>query len=295
MNSPGKSDMAQAEHIHSSNRGKLGEILIDLGYITQPQLDEALEYQQEKGGRLGWILACLGYVNRLELYGGLAERYDLPFETNTAYMKQNLDTKLIAEVTHEEIMRYQAIPFSRNDNALSILTAEPKTEATLLFFQDRFGVDTLKEIVITDLDLTRMSEELYRGSIRDKSVHGLFYRNPDESAYKVLSRPQWMGLLLSLCISLLWLYYRATSFIISLFVFIQVYFAVAIFFRLIVSIWGFGSKLEEPVTEEELNDLDPKTLPVYTILLPVYKETELIGTLIKAINKLDYPEDKLDV
>jgi hypothetical protein len=212
MNKQGKSDIAQAERAHTSHGRRLGEILIDLGYITQPQLDEALEYQKEKGGRLGWILACLGYVNRLELYGGLAEHFGLPFETNTAYMKRNIDTELIAKVTHEELMRYQAIPFTRKDNVLSILTAEPKEEATLLFFQDRFGVDTIKEIVITDLDLTRVSEELYRGSIQDKSVHGLFYRNPDESAYKVLSQLQRLGFLLALCVSLLWIYYSATSF-----------------------------------------------------------------------------------
>jgi len=295
MNKQEKSDIAQTARAHTSHGKRLGEILIDLGYITQPQLDEALEYQKEKGGRLGWILACLGYVNRLELYGGLADHFGLPFETNTAYMKRNIDTELIAKVTHEELMRYQAIPFTRKDNVLSILTAEPKEEATLLFFQDRFGVDTIKEIVITDLDLTRLSEQLYRGCIQDESVHGLFYRNPDESAYKVLSRLQRLGLLLALCISLFWIYNSATSFFLIFFVFIQVYFAVAILFRLIVSIWGFGSKWKQQVTEEELKDLDPKTLPVYTILLPVYKETEIIETLITAINKLDYPEDKLDV
>ena len=60
-------------------------------------------------------------------------------------------------------------------------------------------------------------------------------------------------------------------FFLIFFIFIQVYFTVAILFRLIVSIWVFGSKRKQPVTEEELKDLDPKALPVYTILLPVYK------------------------
>jgi hypothetical protein len=40
----------------------LGQIYLELGYISQFQLDHALEYQSQKGGRLGWILGTLGYM-----------------------------------------------------------------------------------------------------------------------------------------------------------------------------------------------------------------------------------------
>lgn len=295
MVSPIATDMSQAEHGHNSDRSRIGEVLIELGHIDQAQLDEVLEYQRDKGGRLGWILASLGYVNRLELYAGLAKHFGLPFETNTTYMKHNIDTKLIAKVTHEEIMQYQAMPYRIKDDVLSILTAEPKDRETSLFFQHRFEVDTINEIVITDLDLTRVSEELYRGRILDTSIHGLFYRNPDESAQRVLSRPQILFLLSFLCVSLFWIYYSSTSFFILLLFLIQILYVVTVTFRVIVSICGLGCKRIKPITTKELHAIDQKDLPVYTILLPVYKEAEVMGTLIKSLKKFDYPEDKLDI
>lgn len=295
MVSPIATDMTQAEHGHNSDRSRIGEVLIELGYIDQAQLDEVLEYQRDKGGRLGWILASLGYVNRLELYAGLAKHFGLPFETNTAYMKHNIDTKLIAKVTHEEIMQYQAMPYRIKEGVLSILTAEPKDRETSLFFQHRFEVDTINEIVITDLDLTRVSEELYRGRILDTSIHGLFYRNPDESAQRVLSRPQILFLLFFFCVSLFWIYYSSTSFFILLLFLIQILYVVTVTFRVVVSISGFGCKLIKPITTKELHAIDQKDLPVYTILLPVYKEAEVMGTLIKSLKNFDYPEDKLDI
>ena len=35
---------------------RIGEVLLELGYVTETQLNRALEYQRDKGGRLGWII-----------------------------------------------------------------------------------------------------------------------------------------------------------------------------------------------------------------------------------------------
>ena len=44
MVSPIATDMTQAEHGHNTDRSRIGEVLIELGYIDQAQLDEVLEY-----------------------------------------------------------------------------------------------------------------------------------------------------------------------------------------------------------------------------------------------------------
>jgi len=41
--------------------------------------------------------------------------------------------------------------------------------------------------------------------------------------------------------------------------------------------------------------IDDKDLPVYTILVPLYKETRVLQKLTNAIRSLDYPKSKLDV
>lgn len=52
---------------------------------------------------------------------------------------------------------------------------------------------------------------------------------------------------------------------------------------------------EIAITKEELAALDETTLPVYSILCPLYREAEVLPSFIEAIEKLDWPRAKLDI
>jgi cellulose synthase/poly-beta-1,6-N-acetylglucosamine synthase-like glycosyltransferase len=279
--------------VASSSR-RIGQLFLELGYITQTQLDHALEYQRQKGGRLGWILATLGYVTRLELYEGLAKHFGLLFETDTLYLRQNIDRTLATMFTHEEIVKYQAVPFRLSDNTLLVLTADPDNQHTLGLLRRRFGINQISQVVITDLDLMKISEELYRDSILDMSINGLLYRNPEESAHKIISRPQLIFSMLFLCGLAIWLWLNPHTFLIFALFLIQIFYAVPVLFKLVVGIWGY-KRLKQPIVGELHNSGDDYDMPVYTVLVPAYKEAAVIGTMIKALKKLDYPEDKLDI
>ncbi|MFX5793542.1 hypothetical protein ABTD98_20955, partial [Acinetobacter baumannii] len=54
-------------------------------------------------------------------------------------------------------------------------------------------------------------------------------------------------------------------------------------------------ELHETITKDEVKSIENDSLPVYTILLPVYKEDKLIRKLIWNLRSLDYPRGKLDV
>ena len=217
---------------------RLGEVFLELGYLTETKLNRALEYQEHKGGRVGWILATLGYITRLELYEGLAKHLRLPFVTDTSYIRKKIDRRLATMLTHEEMVKYQVVPFLLNDNTLSVLTTDPNGQHTIGLLRHRFGVNKINQIVITDLDLMKVSEELYRDSILDMSINGLLYRNPEESAYKVISRPQLIFSVVLLCGLAIWLYLSADTLIIFILYLIQFFFAIPIFFKLALVIWG---------------------------------------------------------
>lgn len=63
----------------------------------------------------------------------------------------------------------------------------------------------------------------------------------------------------------------------------------ALFFRAI------GRPYEHRPTPEQLADLKPEDLPVFTILVPMYKEPEVAQKIAHAVTSFDYPVDKLDV
>ena len=56
-----------------------------------------------------------------------------------------------------------------------------------------------------------------------------------------------------------------------------------------------GHNLELPVDEHDVAALDDRDLPIYTILVPLYHEAEVVGNLVSAIAALDYPRSKLDI
>lgn len=52
---------------------------------------------------------------------------------------------------------------------------------------------------------------------------------------------------------------------------------------------------EIEISKNELHTLNASSLPVYTILCPLYKEAHVIPSFLSAIGKLDWPKEKLDV
>jgi len=61
-------------------------------------------------------------------------------------------------------------------------------------------------------------------------------------------------------------------------------------------VWvGSDAATNVKVTEEEVRRLDERDLPVYTVLVPMYKEAAVLPALVAALRKMDYPLSKLDV
>jgi len=56
-----------------------------------------------------------------------------------------------------------------------------------------------------------------------------------------------------------------------------------------------GYPMEHRITPEQIASLNEADLPMYTILVPMYKEPEVAQKIIRAVTDLDYPKDKLDV
>ena len=49
------------------------------------------------------------------------------------------------------------------------------------------------------------------------------------------------------------------------------------------------------VSDDDARAIPDADLPVYTVLLPVYGEPEIVANLVAGVGKIDYPADKLDI
>lgn len=135
----------------------------------------------------------------------------------------------------------------------------------------------------------------YRQEILDRATDGLWHRDPTQSARQVLrgwQKPV-AALLTILLVALVVLAPQAT--IVGLSVAVGAGFLVSVSFKFWTSFRG--ARMEElsrlstgagPAVRDE-------DLPTYTVLVPVYKEANIVAQLIENLGSLDYPVEKLEV
>jgi len=140
-----------------------------------------------------------------------------------------------------------------------------------------------------------LTKKLYKETFLRDSVYGLFYRNPEQSAYKVFSFSQFIFtifVIVAICVAI---YFSPVKTVRVLLFVCQIMFLLVIAFKFILSIVGSVDEIIYKEDPEKLRKLKDDELPVYTVLIPVFKEPEVISILIDAIKKFDYPQSKLDI
>ncbi len=76
---------------------------------------------------------------------------------------------------------------------------------------------------------------------------------------------------------------------------LSILYFVDILFNLFLIIRSFQKSKEVIISQKEIKELDDNKLPIYTIFCPLYKEWQVIPQFTRAISKIDWPKDKLDV
>lgn len=107
-------------------RKLLGELLVESGIVTKDQLWEALERQKSIGGRVGNILVGLGYISEPKLKEFLARQLEIPV-LNLSMTEIDMDAvKLIpAETAHKLKVIPVGVESDLGRTALIIATSDP--------------------------------------------------------------------------------------------------------------------------------------------------------------------------
>jgi len=123
----------------------------------------------------------------------------------------------------------------------------------------------------------------------------LLGRSPHLCAYRVLTRPQKLVILLALLVLIACLVLWPVVALIAVNGVLIVYYLVLCSWKLWLIDESLVSRREIEVTPEEVAALRDEDCPVYTLLVPLYHETETLARLVSSLGGLDYPKDKLDV
>lgn len=107
---------------------KLGQILVDLGYLTDDQLWDVLEEQKQSTGLIGQVAVRMGMVTEDQVTEALAEQWGMPVinlaETNIPPQVLELVPQPMAEI-------YKIMPVSLRDEVLTVAMADPQNVSAL--------------------------------------------------------------------------------------------------------------------------------------------------------------------
>ncbi|MBZ4643565.1 MAG: type pilus assembly protein PilB [Deferribacteres bacterium] len=118
---------------------KIGAILLSENLITQEQLEKALEVQKKEGGRLGSILIKLGFVDEKKIAEFLSKQYSVPYVDLSAV---HIEPKILNLIPKDLCRKFLVIPFDREGQTIKVAIADPSNVYALeeLRFVSGFNV-----------------------------------------------------------------------------------------------------------------------------------------------------------
>lgn len=101
---------------------KIGSLLLNENLITQEQLEQAIAVQKKEGGRLGSLLIKLGFVDEAKIAEFLGKQYNVPFvDLNSVH----IDQKTLNLIPKDLSRKFLVIPFDREGQNLKVAIADP--------------------------------------------------------------------------------------------------------------------------------------------------------------------------
>lgn len=266
------------------------ELLVNDGFITPGDQVKIKSFAERSGMAYVKIALNFGYISRKNYERSLS---------NAGYhfaqiREEVFDTEVLKKVELKFANDHLALPLRIENNRVVTLMADPSDQLFVDFI--RFTYDMEPDIIVAyDLDITWFSHKLLGEKYVKASVYELMRRDPKSSASTTFTTPQlaFIFILLGLIAAGMVLNFKNTSIAIN--VVISMFFLVAITFKLFLALVGSRFELHQAVTKDEVRDVVDAELPMYTVLLPVYKEDKLIKKLIWNLQSLDYPREMLDI
>jgi cellulose synthase/poly-beta-1,6-N-acetylglucosamine synthase-like glycosyltransferase len=276
-------------HPLSPSDRALGDILVARRVLTLDQLDEAIALAESWHVTLSNAILSRNWAEPAVYYRAVAFHYQLPF---VDLIGDAPDPGLLVAGEADLYARHLTMPWKRSDGVIQIATAEPGPE-TVLLARKRWG-SNVSFVVATKFDISWAIQTAFADALSHRAVYELAELNPELSAQRVFTPGQLMfgyawlsGMLLALA---LW----PVATLIAVNVAMSVFYLGNFVFKGVLVLFG-GARVNDETIAIEARALQDDELPVFTVLVPMYKEPAMLPILAQALRDLDYPLGKLDI
>ena len=182
--------------MQSSTKMRIGEMLLAQGYITQEQLDKALETQKTTGKRLGRTLVDLGYMPEERLVEILSRQFEVPYVKLDNF---NIDPNAYTFLPEDMCKQYKVVPLfvqkGEDDrrqvrSVMTIAMTDPTNMRTISIvkFKVRMDVDI---VMASEADVMKAIERVFAGhGPTEESLAELISESKDGEELETVERGQ---------------------------------------------------------------------------------------------------------
>ena len=281
-----------ARGVPSAQSAAFAELLLESGLITGEQLELARAAKERTGEHIDVILTSLGMISNEELRSVMARAWGL---TVVDLATTDRDEELIRRWSGQRMLAGNWMPVRRDvDGVILVATARVPDDERRWQIETVLG-EHVRFVVATGWDIRGLLLVVFRKAIADEAANELFRRSPALSARVVFSRGQKIGLVIGAAVVLLGLVLWTIPTLITIITAVSVAFLASTVFKFLIAMRGAKYDVVERVTREEVEALTDRELPVYTVLVPVFREANIVPQLVGNLGKIDYPADKLEV
>ncbi len=263
---------------------KIGEHLTEKGLITEEAVRRALEIQNKTGSKIGSILQAEGMVSTYHFYKELAKFKGLEF---VDLQKYDYNQNLMVKDEKDEYLEMQYLPFDYDGKIYYVATSSPSEE--LINYLHRKYVD-IKLYITSPLDILWTLQKCFDKEYIYDAAELLHEQTPSYSSKFIFSNTA-AKLVLAVLVFAFIYFLKNKNFLNVFLVVMNIFFFSSIASKLIFFINGIKKS-----KESDIKETDDSTLPIYSILVPLLNEKKkTIAHLIEALQKLNYPKEKLDI
>jgi len=173
--------------MQSTTKMRIGEMLMAQGYITEAQLEKALEQQKVTGQRLGKTLVSLGFMPEEKLIEILSIQFEIPYVSLSNF---SFDSEVVKFLSEHVCRGYNVVPLFVNtkEKILTIAMSDPTNMRVIdiVKFKAQMDIDV---VMASEKDVTAAIERLYAERVSaDETLSSLLSASDDKDELETVER-----------------------------------------------------------------------------------------------------------
>jgi cellulose synthase/poly-beta-1,6-N-acetylglucosamine synthase-like glycosyltransferase len=234
-----------------------------------------------------------------EFYKEIALKFSMVFLDHKKIKKiysEEQRSNLVAVLPYPIISKYKVIPLEVNGQTMDLAVDNPLDNKVQIAIKYLFGKWKINLKITSTKSIDWAIDNIYNEIHKKNAMLDLYNRAPNQSAFRVLYPNQKyfiIGAIIALTTAII---INSIVTFMTLFSLISIIYFIVNPIKIYISIRGFkGGREPTRITRGEIEWTNEEDFPVYTILIPVFREAGVLAQNLRNMFKLNYPRSKLDI